>query len=479
MKRLGEFVRSVLPADSWQLVLLVGVVFLFISPRLTWYPSVQLLLPGNSGAFGLNSSADIGLLHSIVAFTYAITFAGLAAYFISFYPGPKPVRRFLWFVFLPCCVALALILSTLFRISRPASSVVFQPRSTFVVLLDWFHTNISHFPLGVYSCVLSIALIAAFVVRLASARSSLPLALAAPPPAASETREPFEKTFLLIFVLIAPLFVAQVLVGLSLTIPSIFLPQVPPWFSVLTRIGASLIDAGVLVALALWILGPPARSGALKSFHLPELHQASFALLLPIAVGFLVSIPSYVIDRTNWAIYSLPRDLPPLLSPYFDFRGLSDPWLLLLAVGAFAEELVFRGLLLRRLMLRYGLQRGIFLAGVVWAACHFRSDSYYGLSAAGILLHLAYRILICVAMNYVLAWMTLRWNSIIPAGIAHTVSNILIIGGLNRTISWGNAVRFVEWALVAFLLFRYYPITTVEPAEPAVSTPQLGAESAV
>jgi membrane protease YdiL (CAAX protease family) len=477
MKRIFLFLRSVLPADPWQLVLLVGVVFLFISPRLAWYANLQLLFSENSGGFGLNSANDIPLLHSIVAFTYAITFAGLAAYFICFYPGPKPVRGFLWFVFLPCSAALLLILSTLFRISRPASSVVFQPRSTLVIFLDWFYSNISHFPLGIYSCALSMALIAAFVARLAFARSSLPLALAAPPPAAIETPDSSEKTFRLIFVLIAPLFVAQVLVGLPLTVSLIFLSQVPPWFSVLTRISASLIDAGVLVALALWILGPRARSDARNSLHFPEFHQIFLALLLPLGICVLLSVPSYAIDRTNWAIYASTRELPPLFSSYFDFNGLHDPWLLLLAVGAFAEELVFRGLLLPRLSLRFGIHRGIFLTGITWAAYHFRFDSYQDLSGGGVLLHLAHRILICLAMNYVLAWMTLRWNSFIPAGIAHTFSNILIIAGLNRAISWSDDLRIVGWALAAFLLYRYRSVTTGESADPTFPTPQFDVES--
>jgi membrane protease YdiL (CAAX protease family) len=102
--------------------------------------------------------------------------------------------------------------------------------------------------------------------------------------------------------------------------------------------------------------------------------------------------------------------------------------------GAFAEEIVFRGLLLQNLISRYGFHRGLFLTGVVWGAYHFRGDSYSGLSVGDILLRLAYRILICLAWNYVFAWMTLRWKSIIPAGITHTVSNILIMSGINDSI---------------------------------------------
>jgi membrane protease YdiL (CAAX protease family) len=150
----------------------------------------------------------------------------------------------------------------------------------------------------------------------------------------------------------------------------------------------------------------------------------------------LISAPDYLVTRTNWAIYAFHQTFAPEFASYFDLSRAWDPWLLLLTFGAFAEEFVFRGLLLRKLMFRYGLHRGIFLTGIVWAAYHFRSDSYSGLSVGGVFFHLARRILICLAMNYVLAWMTLRWKSIIPAGIAHTVSDILVVAGINYQTPW-------------------------------------------
>jgi len=153
------------------------------------------------------------------------------------------------------------------------------------------------------------------------------------------------------------------------------------------------------------------------------------------------------------------------------------PWLLLLTFGAFAEEFVFRGLLLRKLMFRYGLHRGIFLTGIVWAAYHFRSDSYSGLSVGGVFFHLARRILICLAINYVLAWMTLRWKSIIPGGIAHTVSNVVVLAGINDQTPWSGELRILEWAVVAFLLFRYWPLAEPEPA--VAITPPVRLESAI
>jgi len=85
-------------------------------------------------------------------------------------------------------------------------------------------------------------------------------------------------------------------------------------------------------------------------------------------------------------------------------------------------------------------------------------------SIAEALLQLASRIAICLAMNRVLSWMTLRWNSIIPAGIAHTTSNVLVMGSINGTVPYQHEMRIALWALCAILLFRCWPIQAAEPA---------------
>jgi hypothetical protein len=86
-------------------------------------------------------------------------------------------------------------------------------------------------------------------------------------------------------------------------------------------------------------------------------------------------------------IYAFHQTFAPEFASYFDLSRVWDLWLLLLTFGAFAEEFVFRGLLLRKLMPRYGLHRGIFLTGIVWTAYHFRSDSYSALSVGGVFFH--------------------------------------------------------------------------------------------
>jgi hypothetical protein len=84
----------------------------------------------------------------------------------------------------------------------------------------------------------------------------------------------------------------------------------------------------------------------------------------------------------------------------------------------------------------------------------------------------------CLAMNYVLAWMTLRWKSTIPAGIAHTVCNIVVVAGIGSAIPRSEELRAVQRAVIAFLLFRYWPLVRTEPIE-EISSPAQHLESAV
>jgi membrane protease YdiL (CAAX protease family) len=476
MKRLAQFLRSVIPADPWQLLFLVGVVLLFVSPRLLRGPDAGILGARYHSLYSdpVAAAKNTGLL---IPSLYLLTFASLLIYFTCFYPGRKPVRRILWLVLLPGLFSVLLILFLFYRVSVSPTSVL-QSRTAASPVLVWLRSDIwDFFPLGLYFSVFSLLLIFIFLARLHLGKSSLPLVLPGTPFSAEET-ESWDKIQMLVFILLCPLFLFQALAGFPLTFFYLFSSQ--PLSSLsqsLIRIIPALVDAAVLVGLALWILSTSGRRAVRSLFRLPELHDAFFAFVLPICLAGLLSAPEYLIARTNWAIYAFHQSSAPQFSDYFDLARVKDPWLLLMTVGAFAEEFVFRGVLLRRLMSRYGFDRGIFLTGIIWAAYHFRGDSYYGLSASGVVLHLVHRILICLAMNYALSWMTLRWKSIIPAGITHTVSNILVVAGVSNAIPWNGELRILEWALIAFVLFRYWPFVPAKIAEATPPTPSL--ESAV
>lgn len=461
MKRLVQFFRSVIPVDPWQLVFLTGVIFLFICPRLPWRPSAEMFISKAVPA-GPISESETKRFGLVIVLLYPALFAGLMAYATCFYPGPRPVRRILGLVLLPALFSLVCILFVFYWLSGSGTSVLDSHALTPLVY-RWLQASFWHFPVGFDFCLFSLLLIGVFLFRLRSATSALPLALPGPTTSLDEAADLWPKIQLLIFTLLAPLFLIAGLFGILLGLPYFFLHgSVLANYASMMRIVGSVLDAALLIALALWILGSWGRNAARRSLQLPEPRYALLGLLLPILISGLPQVLDFLIDRTQWAIYFFNQNFPPQIISYFDVGRLRDPWLLLMIFGAFAEEVVFRGLLLQNLIRRYGFYRGIFLTGIVWGAYHFRGDSYSGLSVGGVLLNLAYRILICLVWNYVLAWMTLRWKSIVPAGIAHTVSNILIVAGINDSIPWSAELRLLEWAVVAFLLFCYWPLARTE-----------------
>jgi len=82
----------------------------------------------------------------------------------------------------------------------------------------------------------------------------------------------------------------------------------------------------------------------------------------------------------------------------------------------------------------------------------------------------------CVALNFVLAWLTLRSESVVPAAIAHALYNVLIYSPIGPQFAGKDVLRVALWAVLAYVLFRYWPVpseiklgtlTTAESPEPA------------
>jgi membrane protease YdiL (CAAX protease family) len=473
MKRLAQFLRSVIPADPWQLLFLIGVVFLFILPVLPWRPdsimvSTSQLWP-NPSMFDIS---ELVMYQSL--FSTTLFFTSLVAFFTCFWPGRTPVRRILWGVLVPTALIFVLIVKKYFLVTEPPVSL-FRPHNTSWQIFAWLRVNIWEFPTGSYFAVFVLFAIAAFALRLAYGRATLPLSLVARPAAHEEEPDVWARVLQLVFFLLGLVILLRNLAMLPLTLISLrlFGAHAPfGTFPVFEGVN-SLIGAAILVGGSLYLLGSAGRRDAIRSLLLPESRSAFFALALPIGVYSSVSIAYYLFDRANWAAYHASLMPPPRVAAYFDLSGLWKASLLFVVFGAFAEELVFRGLLLAKFINRFGIRRGIFVTGMVWAAIHFRSDSYSGLSVDGVLYLLAHRISLCLAMNYVLAWMTLRWKSIIPAAIAHTVSNVLAFGGFTSQIPYSSEFRLIVWGVVALLLFHYWPVAEIGPAEAELSVSPL------
>jgi len=446
VKRVLEFIKSVIPADPWQLLYLVGAVFLFLSPRLRW--SFQTRIP-----FGFVASALL-----------PVVFAGMFAYYVCFRPGERPLRRIGLAVFLPALLGFCLLIGALTFFNQENQTVLARGPGLAAFLHEGAIAFKGH-PTGFTLAWVALAMLGVFAIRLHLGISSLPLRLSATPLSEDQRPEPWINMQMLIFVLVCPLFLLRQFTGILFSIPSW------PWY----RVGASgfsfymvlieAVNASLLVLVAILILGESGRKSVHSSLQLPEPRFAFFGLMLPILIGFMISSLQYGLDRAIWGARDFRKALSPQIADYFSC-GASWRWALVLMVfAAFAEEIVFRGMLLRSLLRRYGLHRGIFLTGLIWAAFHFHGEMHQRYSITQALLQLVSRIAICLAMNYVLSWMTLRWNSVIPAAIAHTISNVLVVGGVNGTIQYEHEMRIGLWALCALVLFHWWPpreITEIE-----------------
>jgi membrane protease YdiL (CAAX protease family) len=281
--------------------------------------------------------------------------------------------------------------------------------------------------------------------------------------------ETWDRIQMLIFVLVCPLFLLDRLSGLLFSVPSWWRYRSGILGFNVYVVLADVVTASLLVFVATLILGESGRKRARFSLRLLEPRFAFFGLMLPVLISLTISLLQYGHDRVQWAANDFGRISPPQFASYFSL-GASWHWTLVLMVfAAFAEEIVFRGMLLPSLLRRYGLHRGVFLTGLIWAAFHFHGDMHLRYSMGQALLQLASRIAICLAMNYVLSWMTLRWNSVIPAAIAHTVSNVLVVGGINGGIPYAYEMRIALWGVCALVLFRYWPPR--EMAESGSKTP--------
>jgi membrane protease YdiL (CAAX protease family) len=449
MKQLVEFLRSVTPADPWQLLYLIGTVFLFISPRLTW-------LIGSGVTFDF---LVLGIIPVIIA--------GIFAYYGCFRPGKYPLRRVGLAVFLPAFLGSCLIISEFTFFNEGTRSIFAHQAGLNAFLHEWvvaFRVQ----PSGFLFAWIALAMLGIFAIRLQLGISSLPVRLGGYICFEDESVEPWNRMQLLIFVLVCPLFLLYRFSGMLFSIPS--------WSRTVGFSGVSLyivlekaITASLLVLVAILILGEFGRKNARSSLQLPKPRFALFGLMLPVLITFVISALQYGYDRAQWAAHDFGRRMPPLLASYF---SLNDAWgmaLVLDVFAAFAEEIVFRGMLLRPLLRRYGIHRGVFLTGLIWAASHFHGDMHQRYSIAQALQALTSRIVICSAMNYVLSWMTLRWNSVIPAAIAHTVSNVLIASQINGRIPHAHEMRTALWAVCALVLFQLWTPRELVDAESAMS----------
>jgi membrane protease YdiL (CAAX protease family) len=470
VKRLAEFFRSVIPADPSQLLFLAGAVCLTVAPRLGLWPSGLVHVGDHHAEFLVEQARAY-----VVLAVWPLIFSGIGAYFVCFRPGGRPLRRILWFIFAPAIIGLGVISTQILSFVRSTSSVL--ETTSNAASWTWLHGALWNLPAGIHFCLAGLLLIAIYTSRLAFGIGHLPLSLQGTLLGEAGDSESWRQLQFLIWILVGPLFVLYSLFAfLTLILPAMFTSRLPvysqsAWFSRLSPV----LGAFFVFAILLWIMGSESRQIIWAASRLPDPRYAALGLAIPIGIATFFSTGHYLIDRALWVARDFGKFTPPQFGSYFD---LPDPWLFLAFFAALFEEMIFRGLLQRRLIQRYGIYRGIFLVGIVWAAFHFVSDiSFSRLSETDVLLKLGWRTLSCLALSYVLGWLTLRFGSILPAALAHTVYNVLVFSGFGQPFPGKATVNVGLWAVLAWVLFRYWPVGVEELPQPASERPSV--ESAV
>jgi membrane protease YdiL (CAAX protease family) len=451
VERLAKFIRSVIPADPTQLFILAGAVFLTVSPHLKFWPLPFTGLPDHRNEQLLALADPLRVL-----FIWFVMFSGMAAYFVCFWPGSHPVRRILLSVFAPAMVGSGFILSQIFWFTQQTTSVLQSRRhvTQSVSRLDW--TQWISLP-GFFFCFAGLLLIAIYVSRLAFGIARLPLSLADSSSNEAADPAPWRQLQYVIWILVGPLLVISVLLGLlTIGFPVVFSSRIPPylqtiWFQKLSPIAEVAAWFGVL----LWIMGKENRRVIWSVVRLPEPRYAVLGLSFPLGITTLISTAQYLLARAQWAAHGFGREAPQAFGSFF---AVPDPWLCLLIFPPLFEEMIFRGLLQRRFIQRYGIHRGIFLVGIVWAAFHFHSDvSFSRATISGAFAILASCIATCLVLNYVFGWLTLRFSSIIPAAFSHAVYNVLVYSEVGPPFPGKTALRLGLWAVLAWALFHFWP----------------------
>ena len=119
--------------------------------------------------------------------------------------------------------------------------------------------------------------------------------------------------------------------------------------------------------------------------------------------------------------------------------------------------MVRRGYLQPRLVKRYGLFRGLVVLSIAWGAFHFQGDFGPALTDGGVSVRFLSRVVTCVVLGLVFSWLTLRSGSILPAALAHGLSNVLKVSSFDQHPPLARVLEIVLWSLLAWVLFRFWP----------------------
>jgi membrane protease YdiL (CAAX protease family) len=376
--------------------------------------------------------------------------AGITACYLGLVGFKKPARRLLDSVLLPAALGLVANLIVAFfwfrDVGEPAhfaNQLSGAPHIWEPHILLALAVNLGT---GFQFASVGFILIAAFFVLQSWGRATVPIHLPAESISdASSSEDEQRSTMLFVWIVIGLVFLISV-------------PRIAMWIhSAWNPWAVRFIDACSLLVFVLLALGKRGRKMIPAMLRIPRSRYLAVALVVPAAIANIGPLASYLHARVLWSAHEWGQHVPPSPSSFLGLPTVSSVWYF---VPARLEEIAWRGYLQPRFVRRYGLVRGIFLVGVAWGAFHYFGDFNSHMTAGDVSLHLVTRLANTVSLSYVLAWLTIRSDSILPASVAHASYNIF-------TTSWSLPIHnplwltFLLWTVAAFVLFHYF-----SPASP-------------
>jgi membrane protease YdiL (CAAX protease family) len=456
LQRLANFAKSVWPADRAFVALLLGSILLLMSLHLgSWNPWIYALFGAPATGSRISAGESTGLLVMTLTVIY---FAGAAALFVCFFPGTHPSKRLARWVYLPVAIGLAANFATVAYLAKINSAVPWPDGEP----LSWAQNGparvIHAAGFGIWAALLATALILYGDLRMRSGQAQLPVHLVpefAGRPDGSPEGQVNKFIWLMLALTVVTVFTDWPAYDLARWIyaaaghhdPGANLPR-SLYYDI-----SQIWQAATLFILLCVAMGSSRRETLKQSLPIPPATYLGLGIFLPTVVSTLLPILQYLFDRIHWAAYDFGRLGPPVFSSYF-WPLPRWPYFFLI-LSALVEEIGWRGYLQPRFITRYGLYRGIFLVGIVWAVFHFPLDPYSRQPLTYILLHLVLRFSNCVAFGFALSWLTLRSRSVLPAALAHGFSNIFILSNFNGLLSHWTII--LMWLIIDLLLFRFWP----------------------
>lgn len=452
---------------------LCGCILLFISFQLRWWPAEVSGSVRHIGPFTLYKSDDPVLrdLNAWIPFYWwcsVLLFAcGAAGLFISQWPGGRPLRCVFLFVWLPCFLALTAICGRwLYLAKDPLFPLLEHPLLIRPHSGSWAVWQLGP---GLHISLLGLLLVSLFLSRMAFGLTSLPVSLPEPGIQDADRADVWARIWLFILLTCTSLFLANIIgrlpfLGFSLLFPNAMALNVNG--NVASSAGWILyffltpLPIALVAAVAAWAVGRDRWKDLRQFLHVPTTKYVTLAMLFPVALRAFVLFIVYASERISWAAFQFGKVDTPSLQSYFAVPKSSA--FANYMPNAFFEEVIWRGYLQPRFVSRYGLYRGLFLLSLVWAAVHFQGDFNSRSSDSAVLLQILSRVARCLALGFVLGWLTLRSGSIWPAAIAHGLYNVSLQVGQGGYPIFSEVLNLALWAALAWLLFRFWP---PEPAE--------------